>query len=165
MPDFVENIKELKTRNQRIEVENEVIIISTTPLNGNLISDYLFLIIVIFLSLHISEVGLFLTLIMQFFVLGNLWQDFATVNLIQIFLKSREISVKTKNPIKRIFNNTKRFHFSEIESFTYLPVKTLHSSRRYQFSAQLKDRSKILITDFATEVEAKKIKDFFESIL
>ena len=163
--EFKTYVDNTKLFNHKILITPQQVVIITLPTNSNFIFNYVLLFLSIILIPHIPEISIFVFMILVMVTFINLWFDMESVNRIILDLKSRHLTVRSRNPIKLMLAKEKQIGFSDIISCYCFEKRSPKSFTTYQLLVKLNTGSSVLLTDFTNEEHAIRIANELEKII
>ncbi|MFZ1800244.1 MAG: hypothetical protein WAU24_10310 [Chitinophagaceae bacterium] len=165
---LIDYVRNEKIKNQKISLDNEVLIINTIPLNYNLNSDYGLLVVSIFLIWNFqgdSNLRLAILVLLPISVIC-IWREFQYVNRTIIDFKNKKLTLINKNIIKKLIFNQQLLYFKEIDYFYYDEINLFNKGLvRFAILVKLKDGSSIKVTDFSRRKYAERILEYLNSFI
>lgn len=166
--ELIDYVRNEKIKNQKISLENEILIINTIPLNYNLNIDYGLLIVSIFLIWNFRgdsniKLAILAMLPLSFFCI---WREFQYVNRIIIDFKNKKLTLIPKNLIKKLIFNQQLLYFKEIDYFYYNETNLFNKGKvRFAILLKLKDGSSLNMTDLSRRIYAEKMLEYLNSFI
>lgn len=165
---LIDYVRNEKIKNQKISLDNEVLIINTIPLNYNLNSDYGLLVVSIFLIWNFqgdSNLRLAILVLLPISVIC-IWREFQYVNRTIIDFKNKKFTLINKNILKKLIFNQQLLYFKEIDYFYYDETNLFNKGKvRFAIFLKLKDGSSLNMTDLSRRKYAEKILEYLNSFI